>query len=137
MDKCTGDGSDFNEGMVCKDRCDGTRPHKIVSGEKICVPACGESGFEFRDGDECKSTCASWVFQSANGQNTCIPATDCTSRTFAEITPNLRECVEKCDRFFTILDDNTYCHDACPEGHYFHDKNTRECKESCDGKPYK
>ena len=82
-------------------------------------------------------TCASEVFQSANGQKTCIPEKDCASKTFTEITPNLRECVEKCDSFFTIMGEYTYCHDACPEGHYFHDDGGHECKESCDGKPYK
>ena len=30
----------------------------------------------------------------------------------------------------------THYYDACPEGHYFHDKGGYECKGSCEDKPY-
>ena len=67
MDKCTGEGSDFNERGVCKGKCDGARPHKIITGEKVCVDTCEGDGYEYNDNGICTGTCVSEVYETRGG----------------------------------------------------------------------
>ena len=132
MDRCTDRGFAFREGDVCKPACDGGRPHKRVSGERVCVDACSE----YNARGACTSTCASGVYESRDGQRACIPEAECASGALRD-GPVL-ECVASCapTEYFVVSGDKVYCYDKCPPSHRFRSQDGRECLESCGGLPH-
>ena len=67
----------------CVDSCGG-KPYKNDSTNKICVEACNEDKFDYRDGDECRDKCSSGFYTTDNNDNKICTAL-CDSTQFAEI----------------------------------------------------
>lgn len=131
--KCDG-SAEFWTGSACAANCGG-KPYKTVGEQKVCVDACTEEGFDYRDGDECKDTCASNYYKvDDNQKRICITETECTTNTF-KVVGDLNQCAvtDDCDvsEYKVIKNAKNYCYaGACPTDKPVYD-DKKVCTEKC------